>query len=86
MTRSFTPVAALIIAILLSIAGVAQSPGSSSTAASGSRAGQPGAKTAKDVSTARIEQDMSEALTVIPIREDHHVVCPRPGNPDDARC
>ena len=70
MTRSFTPVAALIIAILLSIAGVAQSPGSSSTAAAGSRAGQPGAKSTKDVSTERIEQDMSEALTVI---ESNHV-------------
>ena len=70
VTRRFTPIAALLIAILLSIAGVSQSPGTSSTATSGTRTGQPTPKATKDVSTERIEQDMSEALTII---ESNHV-------------
>jgi carboxyl-terminal processing protease len=61
--RSFSPLAALFIALLINLTAFAQNPGSSSAGAG--RSGSPAAKTSKDVATERIESDIAEALTVI---------------------
>jgi carboxyl-terminal processing protease len=61
--RSFSPLAALFIALLINLTAFAQNPGSSSAGAG--RSGSPEAKTSKDVATERIESDIAEALTVI---------------------
>ena len=70
MTRRFTPVAALFITILLSIAGFSQDSASTATTGAAQRTAQSSAKPSKDATSERIEQDISEALTVI---EANHV-------------
>jgi carboxyl-terminal processing protease len=70
VTRRFTPVAALFIAILLSIAGFAQDPGTATTGATGLQSSQSAVRSNKEAASERIEKDISEALTVI---ESNHV-------------
>jgi carboxyl-terminal processing protease len=70
VTRRFTPVAALFITILLSIAGFSQDSASAATTGTAQRSTQSSAKSSKDATSERIEQDISEALTVI---EANHV-------------
>jgi carboxyl-terminal processing protease len=69
VTRRFTPFAALFLTLLISITGLSQDPGTSSTSLPNER-GVQSARSPKDVPTERIENDLSEALSVI---EANHV-------------
>jgi carboxyl-terminal processing protease len=70
VTRLFTTIAAPLFVLILSVAGISQETGSTATTVTGQKGLQSPARSSKDTSSERIEQDISEALTVI---EANHV-------------
>lgn len=66
MTSRLSVVAAVVLALVLTLSGTAQDPGSSSgSSPSSQRSGQASARPLKNATTEKIEQDISEALTII---------------------